>query len=111
MPSNAYRRWRTLRAEALDEIAAAHAAVGGTRRGWRFATQEINRAYAVLLASQFQGYSRDLHTECVTGLVATVPASMQPILWNEFTWNRQLDRGNAHPGTLGADFGRIGLLL
>ncbi len=55
MPSIAYRHWRTSRAKALDEIAHAHAAVGGTQRGRRYATQQINRAYAVMLASQFQG--------------------------------------------------------
>jgi hypothetical protein len=56
MPSTSYRHWRTVRASALDEIAHAHAAVGGTARGRRYTTQQINRAYAMLLASQFQGY-------------------------------------------------------
>jgi hypothetical protein len=50
MPSIAYRQWVTTRAAALDEIARAHIAVGGTRRGRRYATQQLNRLYAVLLA-------------------------------------------------------------
>jgi hypothetical protein len=111
MPSIAYHQWRTTRAAALDEVARAHAAVGGTKRGRRYATQQINRAYAVLLASQFQGFCRDLHSECVEDLIAkltTVPA-LRAMLRSEFTWNRQLDRGNAHPGSLGADFGRLGI--
>jgi hypothetical protein len=91
-------------------MAQAHAAVGGTRRGRRFATQQINRAYAVLLASQFQGYCRDLHSECVDHLVNSLtPVALQPIVRDEFTRNRQLDRGNAQPGSLGADFGRLGV--
>jgi hypothetical protein len=61
MPSLAYREWITTRADALGEIEQAHAAVGGTGRGRRYATQQINQAYAVMLASQFQGYCRDLH--------------------------------------------------
>lgn len=48
---------------ALGEIAAAHTAVGGQGSGRRYATQEINHAYAVLLSSQFQRFCRDLHTE------------------------------------------------
>jgi hypothetical protein len=60
MPSTSYRRWTTIRSSALDEIANAHSAVGGTGPGRRYATQQINQAYAVLLASQFQGFCRDL---------------------------------------------------
>jgi hypothetical protein len=91
-------------------MAQAHAAVGGTRRGRRFATQQINRAYAILLASQFQGYCRDLHSECVDHLVNSLtPVALQPIVRDEFTRNRQLDKGNAQPRSLGSDFGRLGV--
>jgi hypothetical protein len=91
-------------------MAQAHAAVGGTQRGRRFATQQINRAYAILLASQFQGFCRDLHSECVDHLVSSLtPNALQPIVRAEFTRNRQLDRGNAQPGSLGSDFGRLGV--
>jgi hypothetical protein len=37
------------------------------------------------------------------------PLALQPIVREEFTWNRQLDRGNAQPGSLGSDFGRLGI--
>lgn len=109
MPSHAYRRWATTRARALDEIEQAHAALGGTGPGRRYATQQVNQAYAVLLAAQFQGYCRNLHSESVDALVAGLPPLLQPIIQTEFTWNRQLARGNAQPGNLGADFGRLGL--
>ena len=45
-----------MRARALDEMAEAHAAVGGTARGRRYTTQQLNQAYAVLLAAHFQGF-------------------------------------------------------
>ena len=111
MPSISYRHWRTVRARALDEIAGAHVAVGGTARGRRYATQQINRAYAVLLAAQFQGFCRDLHSECVDHIIAVLaPAvSLHPILLAELTRGRLLDRGNAQPGSLGADFGRFSM--
>ena len=111
MPSASYRRWITIRGKALDEIAQAHAAVGGTRRGRRFATEQINQAYAILLASQFQGFCRDLHSECVDflGRALTVPPSIWALVQAEFTRGRLLDRGNAQPASLGADFGRLGI--
>lgn len=113
MPSTSYRQWRTVQASALDEIAQAHAAVGGTARGRRYTTQQINRAYAVLLASQFQGFCRDLHSECVDHLIAAIApgAVIQSVVRAEFDRGRQLAHGNAQPGSLGADFGRLGVDL
>jgi hypothetical protein len=63
----------------------------------------------VLLASQFQGFCRDLHSECVAYLVKLIapPASLGPLLVAELTRGRQLDRGNAQPSSLGADFNRF----
>jgi hypothetical protein len=109
MPSNAYRQWRTVRATALDEIARAHAALGGTARGRRYTTQQINHAYAMLLASQFQGFCRELQTECATHCLNVIapPPALQNLVQTEFTRGRQLDRGNAQPSSLGADFGRL----
>ena len=72
MPSHSYREWLSKRARALDETEAAHASVGGTGPGRRYATQQINQTYAVLVASQFQGFCRDLHTESVTRLMAYI---------------------------------------
>ena len=37
------------------------------------------------------------------------PASMRPIVRAEFTRERKLDRGNANPGSLGQDYGRLGI--
>jgi hypothetical protein len=110
MPSTSYQEWATTRRMALDEIARAHAAVEGSRPGRRYATQQINRAYAVLLASHFQGFCRDLHSECIDHVADSIPrAELRPVMRVEFTWNRQLDRGNAHSGSIGADFGRLGV--
>ena len=74
MSSRSLIRWNAERREALDEIENAHAMVGGTERGRRYATQQINYAYVTLLSSHFQGFCRDLHSECVDHIVALVPA-------------------------------------
>ena len=112
MPSKSPLEWRGDRSDALDEIERAHVAVGGRSRGRRFATQQINRAYAVLLASQFQGFCRDLHSECVGHIMtALAPTySMGMIVRSELVRGRRMDSGNAQPGTwvkISGDLGSI----
>lgn len=110
MPSISYDTWIQKRLPELDEIAVAHAAIGGTGRGRRYATQQINYAYTALISSQFQGFCRDLHTESIDHIIqATTSGSMHSILSLEFVFGRKLDRGNPTPGNIGADFGRLGV--
>jgi hypothetical protein len=110
MPSVSYRDWVSVRAAALDEIENAHRAVGGTGPGRRYATQQLNYAYAMLLSSQFQGFCRDLHSECIAHVVGSVtPAALRTTLADEFRVHRRLDRGNPNPSNLGADFNRLGI--
>jgi hypothetical protein len=109
MASISLHRWQTEGKRRLDEIAAAHAAVGGSGRGRRYATQEINHAYAVLLTSQFQRFCRDLHTEAVEHIVAGVtPVPVQSVLRTRLLEGRKLDQGNPNPSNLGSDFGPFG---
>jgi hypothetical protein len=115
MASMSLRTWRDTRLPRMDEIEAAHRAVGGPARGRRYATLQVNHLYAVLVSSQFQGFCRDLHSESVSYLVSHVtapgatPASIQPVLAEEFVLNRVLDKGNPNPGNIGKDFNRLGV--
>ena len=83
--------------------------VGGTERGRRYATQQINYSYVALLSGHFQVFCRDLHSESVDHIVAIVPAQLQGFLRVEFIWNRSLGKGNPHSGAIGADFNRLGV--
>jgi hypothetical protein len=95
---------------ALNEIAAAHARVGGTAPGRRYATQQINHAYAVLLASRFQAFCRDLHSESTDHLANAASAgALRDVLRERLLDNRQLDRVNAQPSSIGSDFNRFGV--
>ncbi len=70
--------------------------------------QQLKQAYVFLLSSQFQGYCRDLHTECVDYLVQSItPTQLRTACRNALTQDRKLDRGNPDHGNLGADFGRL----
>ncbi|HEX6745924.1 MAG TPA: HEPN domain-containing protein [Longimicrobium sp.] len=94
----------------LDELEAAHAVVGGARRARAFARQQINQAYVVLLASQFQRFCRDLYNESadhLTNQPAHGPLNL--ILRNLLTTGNKLDRGNANVGNIGSDFEKLGV--
>ncbi len=111
MPSKALARWQTVAQRQLDELLDAHRAIGGTGPGRRLATTQVNHAFAVLLQSQFQRYCRDLHSEAVDHLCARLledgPEWAEVLARKRLTEQRKLDRGNANPGNLGADFGQF----
>ncbi|MDQ2798926.1 MAG: HEPN domain-containing protein [Armatimonadota bacterium] len=66
----------------------------------------------MLLSSHFQGFCRDLHSECVDSLtLATTPAVWKTVLRTEFVQYRKLDKGNPNPGNIGADFSRLGVVF
>ena len=108
MASKPLRDWAKARAAQLDEIRAAHTAVGGSSSGRRYATQQINQAYLVMLSGQFQGFCRDLHSEAADVIAGSItPSLLQPVFRARLTEGRKLDSGNPTPGNLGSDFGRL----
>jgi hypothetical protein len=110
MPSIASQGWLTIRAEALDEIENAHRLLHGRGVGRRLATQQINQAYTILLASQFQGFCRDFHSECADHLAVPIAlAELRAVHLANNLHGRKLGTGNASPGNIGADFNRFGL--
>lgn len=109
MPSRSLQFWLEHRSRALDRIEEAHRGLGGGGPGRRYATQQVNHAYAMLLSAQFQGFCRELHDEGVDHLVeSTVPAGLWETFKKTLVWNRKLDTGNPNPGNIGSDFGRFG---
>src|SRR5579884_3163239 len=112
MSSLALQQWLTRRAKHLAEIEAAHRGVGGSGRGRRFRTEQINHAYTMLLSSQFQGFCRDLHSESANAILAHArSAAFRSILGPALKQGLKLSAGNPNPGNIGSDFGRFGLLL
>ena len=110
MPSQAFERWRMDRMAALDEIERAHRGMGGIGPGSRTTTRQLNQAYVLLLSSQFQGFCRDLHTECVRAISRILPtAELQTLMREGLLMGRKLDTGNPNPGNIGADFNRFNL--
>lgn len=114
MPSDALRRWRGERCAVLDSLEAIHNHVTGGRRGRQTGTEHLNLALFLRLAAEFQGFCRDMHDEastCITGGLPDAYAARVPVLIGVLVNNRKLDRGNASPGNIGADFGNLGMQL
>ena len=108
MPSRSLQRWHTHGRRALDEIEAAHRAVGRKGPGARYAAQQVNQAYVLLLSAMFQRFCRDLHTECIDHLIRGIPSlSTQIIVQRQLMAGRKLDAGNPNPGNIGSDFERL----
>jgi hypothetical protein len=114
MPSGSLDTWDSARTERIKRLRAAHQALAGTAPGRRWVTEELNQALILRLASEFQGFARDLHDEAgvfVAGRLAPGDPQLQDVLHLPYTVNRKLNQGNADPGTLGNDFGLFGLVL
>ena len=69
------------------------------------------RGYVLLLSAHFQGYCRDLYTECSQIIVLRVRPSLQFLVQAQFEAHRKLDRGNANLESLKRDFGRFSFTL
>ncbi len=54
------------------------AELGGWALDHRYATRQLNHAYTVVLAAQFQGFCRDLHSESAD-MVAGAIGSLNPV--------------------------------
>ncbi len=110
MASESLRVWRNDASAAFDEIVNAHQAVGGTRPGRRFLTQQLNYAYTMLLAARFQGFVRALQVQTAEAIaLGAHNATYGELLRENLTSNRALERHNAQPNSIAEDFGRFGL--
>src|SRR4051794_33029319 len=69
MPSRSLARWNTTRKKSLDSALAGH---GKKAEGVVLVRQQVTQGTAMLPSSQFQGFCRDLHSECVDAFVAGV---------------------------------------
>jgi hypothetical protein len=114
MASASFVTWAAARADRIKRLRAAHEAFGGTGPGRRWVTDELNHALILRLASEFQGFARDLHDEAglfVAGSLAPGNQQLQDSLRIPCTLHRKMNQGNADPRTLGNDFGLFGMVL
>jgi len=71
----------------------------------------LNEALLLRLAAEFQGFARDLHEQACDTFASWIAPSnptVQQVVRKQLVHGRELERGNAHPGSIGSDFGRFG---
>jgi hypothetical protein len=63
------------------------------------------------LSAHFQGFCRDLYTECAQVWIAAIPLRLQATAQAQFQAQLALERGNPSHDNMKRDFTRFGLLL
>lgn len=108
--SKALTTWRGTRSARLDRLAAAHRLVRDPRN--RLNPEYLNWTMVLALASEFQGFARDLHNLAVEAFVDAAAKDnprLTKVLRAGLVDRRALGIGNASPDGLKSDFGRLGL--
>ena len=98
----------------LDNLLASHRAVSGQGAGRRWLTEELNHALIIRIASEFQGFVRDLHDECLNIFIdygESRHEAFDVIVRNSLELRRKIDRGNATWPNICEDSSRLGISL
>ncbi|WP_432558841.1 hypothetical protein [Granulicoccus sp. GXG6511] len=88
--------------------------MAGRGPGRRWITTEINHALILRLASEFQGFCRDLHEESIEAFIGSglpVPDPINSVVRASLETGRKIDSGNATWANIVTDFQRFGLSL
>lgn len=108
MPSASLLTWNGDRANRLDGIDAQCAAVPASDA---IHFDECLRGFVMHLSAHFQGFCRDLYTECSQVCFLAVPAGMEFLVQKQFTASLALEKGNPSHENLVKDFSRFGFVL
>jgi len=106
--------WQGVRADRLNEWFRVHSVETGLAGGSSLASECLEEGMVVRLASEFQGFCKDLHAETARHLAATIPAQaswLKRVFVLATLTGRKLDQGNASSGNLGHDFNVFHLRL
>jgi hypothetical protein len=111
MPSFSLKRWQNDRKPRLAEIDAHCAAAAALAPPNVLLAEESLRGYVMLLSGHFQGFCRDLYTECMQVFAAHVPLAHKATIQVQFTTELKLNSNNPTVETLRKDFERFGFVL
>jgi hypothetical protein len=111
MPSAALRRWQNDRLPSLIHVDTQCAASVAAIPANPALVEENYRGYVLLLAAHFQGFCRDLHTECAQIIASKVRPSLEILFQSQFSTRRELDRSNANAKSIIEDFSRFGFAM
>src|SRR5436305_10946578 len=111
MPSASLLYWQKDRMPRLQQIEAQCAAVLAAVPANPLLIDETLRGYVLLLSAHFQGFCRDLYTECAQIVVLRVRATLRVLIQGQFTAGLALDHGNPNVNNIKKDFERFDFTL
>jgi hypothetical protein len=111
MPSAALLLWQNDRNPRLAQVDAQCDAVLLLAPPNPTLAEESLRGYTMHLSAHFQGFCRDLYTECSQILAAAVPARLQPTVQRQFSAKLELNKGNPTVQAIKEDYGRFDFTL
>ena len=111
MSSQSLRESRTDRLPRLNVVDAQNVALATAHPANPQAIDENLRGFVMLLSAHFQGFCRDLHTQCAQAVATAVPAAMLLMFQTLCGNDRALDGSNPKYASIKADFERFGFDL
>jgi hypothetical protein len=111
VPSAAFTRWQNDRVPRLNEVDAHCATVLALAPLNPTFLDETLRGFVLHLSAHFQGFCRNLYTECSQVWIAAIPAGLQPTAQAQSSAHLALERGNPSYDNIKGDFNRFGFLL
>jgi hypothetical protein len=108
MPSASLLQWQNDRMRRLGEVDAQCATSLALVPPRPHLVEENLRGYVLLLSAHFQGFCRDLYTECAQIIASKVRPRLQLLIQVQFTAHHKLDYGNPNVENIRADFERFG---
>ena len=111
MPSIALSQWQTDRMLRLDEVDAHCAALFAAPLPRPLLADEALQSYVMLLSGHFQGFCRDLYSECSHAFVAALPTELEATILGQFLAELKVNSGNPMIENIRKDFERFGIVL
>lgn len=111
MPSAALTQWQNDRMHRLSEVDAHGAAVLGLVPPNPTFLDETLRGCVLHLSAHFQGFCRDLYTECSQIWIAAIPVGFRATAQAQFAAHLAIEKGNPTHDNIKRDFNRFGFLL
>ncbi len=111
MPSAALTRWQNDRALRLNDVEAHCTAVLALVPPNPTFLDETLRGFALHLSAHFQGFCRNLYTECSQIWIAAIPIGFRATAQAQFAAQLALEKGNPTYDNIKRDFNRFGFLL
>jgi hypothetical protein len=109
--SSAFVRWQNDRMARLNGVDAHCAAVLAAAPPNPTFLDETLRGFVLHLSAHFQGFCRDLYTECSQIWIGAIPAAFKATAQAQFSAHLALEKGNPSYDNIKRDFNRFGFLL